>query len=225
MQELKQRIDDIQKRIDQAARKSDRTGQDIRLIAVSKTVDIDQAQAVFDIGIRDFGENRSQELKRKLEAIPQANWHMIGRLQTNKVKDVVGKACLIHSMDSWHLAQELNHRGQYLQIEVPVLLQVNISGEEQKTGLETRDVKEFLDSVGELEALRVYGLMTMAPLSAVGEESRPVFAELANIQAQLKDKSYRNVDLQYLSMGMSQDYEVAIEEGSNMVRIGSAIFA
>jgi len=225
VQELKQRIADIQKRIDQAARKSGRAGQDIRLIAVSKTVDIDQAQAVFDIGIRDFGENRSQELKRKLEAIPQANWHMIGRLQTNKVKDVVGKACLIHSMDSWHLAQELNHRGQYLQIEVPVLLQVNISGEEQKTGLEASDVKEFLDSVGELAALRVYGLMTMAPLSSVGEESRPVFAELANIQAQLKDKSYRNVDLQYLSMGMSQDYEVAIEEGSNMVRIGSAIFA
>ncbi len=224
MENLRQRIFDIQCKIDQAARSRGRSGQEITLVAVSKTVDIDMAQMAFDLGIRDFGENRSQELNRKREAIPQGNWHMIGRLQTNKVKDVVGKAVLIHSMDSWHLAQEINKRAQYLQIEVPVLLQVNISGEDKKAGVEAGDVKSFLDSVGELEFLRVYGFMTMAPLSSEGEESRPIFAELANLQAQLKGKPFQQVDLKYLSMGMSQDFEVAVEEGSNMVRIGSAIF-
>lgn len=224
MEELRSRMIEIQQRIDRAARISGRSGQDVTLIAVSKTVDVDRAQAAFNLGIRDFGENRTQELNRKLQAIPQANWHMIGRLQTNKVKEVVGKAALIHSMDSWHLAREINKRAQYLQIEMPVLLQVNISGEEQKTGVEPGEVRAFLDSVGELQALRVYGFMTMAPLSYEGEESRPIFAELANLKAQLEGKSFKQVDLKYLSMGMSQDYEVAVEEGANMVRIGSAIF-
>ncbi len=128
-------------------------------------------------------------------------------------------------MDSWHLAEAINKRAQYLQIEVPVLLQINIAGEAQKTGVDPQDVAAFLASVGELKAIRVDGFMTMAPLSFEGEESRPVFAELANLYALLKDKSFDQVDLKYLSMGMSQDFEVAIEEGANIVRIGSAIFA
>lgn len=224
MEELKSRIVEIQQKIDRAARVGGRSGKDVTLIAVSKTVDISQAQAAFDLGIRDFGENRSQELKSKQQAIPQANWHMIGRLQTNKVKDVVGRAVLIHSLDSWHLAQEINKRAQYLNIEMPVLLQVNISGETQKAGVDPDDVREFLDSVGELTALRVDGFMTMAPLSYAGEESRPIFAELAALRNKLKEKSFPQAELKYLSMGMSQDYEVAVEEGANMVRIGSAIF-
>lgn len=224
MEHIKQNIIEIQQKIDRAARTRGLAGQDITLIAVSKTVDIDKAQIVYDLGIKDFGENRTQELNRKLEAIPQANWHMIGRLQTNKVKEVVGQAVLIHSMDSWHLAEEINKRARYLQIQVPVLLQVNISGEEQKAGVEPADVPQFLDSAGELESLRIQGFMTMAPLSSEGEESRPIFAELANLKEQLNKKPFKQVELKYLSMGMSQDYEVAIEEGSNMVRIGSAIF-
>lgn len=224
MEELKQRLIEVQNRIDRAARNSGRTGQDITLVAVSKTVDVDVAQMAYNMGIRDFGENRSQELNRKLESIPSARWHMIGRLQTNKVKDVVGKACLIHSMDSWHLAQAINQRAQYLQIEVPVLLQINIAGEEQKAGVDPKDVAAFLASAGELSSIRVCGFMTMAPLSFAGEESRPVFAELAQLHDLFKGKHFQQVDLQYLSMGMSQDFEVAIEEGANIVRIGSAIF-
>jgi pyridoxal phosphate enzyme (YggS family) len=127
-------------------------------------------------------------------------------------------------MDSWHMAEEINKRALYLQTEAAVLLQVNISGEEQKTGVELEDVAQILDSVGELQALRLYGFMTMAPLSSVGEESRPIFAELNKLREKWKDKPFKNVDLKYLSMGMSQDYEVAIEEGANIVRIGSALF-
>ena len=224
MEQLKQRLMVIQQKIDQAARRSGRSAQDITMVAVTKTVDIETAQDTFDLGIRDFGENRSQELNRKRAAIPEARWHMIGRLQSNKVKEVVGNVQLIHSMDSWHLAEEINKRALYLQIEAAVLLQVNISGEEQKTGVELSDVPEILSSLGELPGLRLYGFMTMAPLSSVGAESRPIFAELANLQKRLNGKTFTHVDLQYLSMGMSQDYEVAIEEGANIVRIGSALF-
>lgn len=225
MEELRQRIITVQSKIERAARSQGRTGQDITLVAVSKTVDVNVAQSAFDIGIRDFGENRTQELNRKLEFIPSARWHMIGRLQSNKVKEVVGKACLIHSMDSWHLAEAINKRAQYLQIEVPVLLQINIAGEEQKAGIDPKDAAAFLASVGELNSIRLNGLMTMAPLHFESEESRPVFAELANLNSLLKGRNFKQVDLKYLSMGMSQDFEVAIEEGANIVRIGSAIFA
>ena len=214
MEEFRQRIIAVQRRIDGAARSRGRTGQDVNLVAVSKTVDVDMVQMAYDMGICDFGENRSQELNRKMEAIPSARWHMIGRLQTNKVKDVVGKACLIHSMDSWHLAEAINKRAQYLQIEAPVLLQINIAGEEQKAGVDPQDVAAFLASVGELGSIRVYGFMTIAPLHFEGEESRPVFAELANLYSLLKGKNFEQVDL-----------KVAIEEGANIVRIGSAIFA
>ena len=224
MEELKQKLNTIQQKIDKAARLSGRSGQDVTMLAVTKTVDIETAQKVFDLGIRDFGENRSQELNRKQAAIPAARWHMIGRLQSNKLKEIVGRVHLIHSMDSWHMAEEINKRAQYLQTEAAVLLQVNISGEEQKTGVELKDVAQILDSLGELQALRLYGFMTMAPLSSVGEESRPIFAELNNLREKWQDKPFKNVDLKYLSMGMSQDYEAAIEEGANIVRIGSALF-
>ena len=173
MEQLRQRLREVQNRIERAARSSGRTAQDITLVAVSKTVDIDVAQMAYNMGIRDFGENRTQELNRKLQSIPSARWHMIGRLQTNKVKDVVGKACLIHSLDSWHLAQAINQRAQYMQIEVPLLLQINIAGEEQKAGIDPRDAAEFLASAGELRSIRICGFMTMAPLSFEGEESRP----------------------------------------------------
>ncbi len=224
MEELSKKLTVIQQNIEKAARKSGRSGQDITLLAVTKTVDIATAQQAFELGIRDFGENRTQELNRKLAAIPDARWHMIGRLQSNKLKDIVGRVHLIHSMDSWHMAEEIDKRARRLQTEAAVLLEVNISGEEQKAGIEPGDVAGMLDSLGQLPSLRLYGFMTMAPLSSVGEESRPIFAELYNLREKLKNKHFANVELKYLSMGMSQDYEVAIEEGANIVRIGSALF-
>ena len=146
---------------------------------------------------------------------------MIGRLQTNKVKDVVGRVALIHSLDRWNLAEELNKRAKNAGIEVPVLLQVNISAEEQKAGISIGEVDDFLVSMGELEAVKISGLMTIAPLVDNPEETRPVFKKLYELQQDLSGKQYKNVDWKYLSMGMSQDFEIAIEEGANIVRIGS----
>ncbi|PKM76325.1 MAG: YggS family pyridoxal phosphate-dependent enzyme [Firmicutes bacterium HGW-Firmicutes-15] len=224
MEELQQRIMEVQSRIELAAQRSGRSSQDITLLAVSKTVDNTTVDQAYDLGIRDFGENRVQEFASKIHSVPQARWHFIGRLQSNKVKDVVGHAFLIHSVDRWSLAQELDKRGQYLEVSVPVLLQVNISGEESKTGLHAGEVESFLQSVGELKSLRVMGFMTIAALNSEPEESRPIFRELAALKNKVHSKNFTNVELNYLSMGMSQDYEIAIEEGANIVRIGSALF-
>ncbi|MDD3363853.1 MAG: YggS family pyridoxal phosphate-dependent enzyme [Syntrophomonas sp.] len=224
MEVLQQRLMEVQSRIERAAKKSGRSSQDITLLAVSKTVDNATVAQAYDLGIRDFGENRVQEFASKIHSLPQARWHIIGRLQTNKVKDVVGRAFLIHSVDRWSLAQEIDKRGQYMEVPVPVLLQVNISGEESKTGLQADEVENFLQSVGELNSLKVMGFMTIAVLSSEPEESRPIFQELVALKNKLGRKNFTNVELKYLSMGMSQDYEIAIEEGANIVRIGSALF-
>lgn len=222
--EIRNSLNMVKKRIEMAAEKSGRKSSDITLVAVSKTVDNDTVRQAYELGVRDFGENRVQELNHKIPELPQARWHLIGRLQTNKVKDIVGKVVLIHSLDRWSLAEELDKRGQNRGIEVPCLLQVNIAGEEQKAGVEPDEVESFLQSIGQLKSVRVYGFMTMAPLLDQGESTRPIFKELSEIKAKLNKSRYNNVDLRYLSMGMSQDYEVAIEEGANIVRIGSSIF-
>lgn len=222
--EIKKNLEDIQSRISRAAARSGRNVSEITLLAVSKTVDIDTVRYAYDLGLRYFGENRPQELKRKQEDLPEAHWHMIGRLQTNKVKDVVGRAELIHSLDRWNLAEALDKRGQVLGIEVPALLEINIYGEEQKAGITKDDVEAFLDSAGQWKALKIYGFMTMAPFFDDEELCRPVFRELAQINKKFEGKQYKNVQCKYLSMGMSGDFEVAIEEGANIVRIGSAIF-
>ena len=222
--DLQESIAIVRNRIAAAAAKSRRTAADITLVAVSKTVDSETVRRAYELGITDFGENRVQEFNRKIGELPQARWHLIGRLQTNKVKDVVGKAVLIHSLDRWNLAEALNQRGLQQGVVVPCLLQVNIAGEEQKAGIEPYEVVSFLESLGQLEALRIEGLMTMAPLLDQGEKARPIFQELYYIKENISKKRYNNVNLHYLSMGMSQDYEVAIEEGANIVRVGSAIF-
>lgn len=222
--ELKDSLNLVKERIARAAAKSGRRWSDITLVAVSKTVDSDTVRRAFELGVSDFGENRVQELNKKISLLPEARWHLIGRLQSNKVKDVVGKAVLIHSLDRWGLAEELDRRGQREGVEVPCLLQVNIAGEEQKAGVDPNEVGNFLESMGQLKAVRLHGLMTMAPLLDQGERARPIFKELLEIKEKMVKHRYINVDMRYLSMGMSQDYEVAIEEGANLVRIGSAIF-
>jgi len=221
---LAENIRVVKERIDRAAIKSGRSSSEIMLVAVSKTVDIDIISQAYELGLRNFGENRVQELKLKQQKLSDADWHMIGRLQTNKVKDVVGNLKLIHSMDRWNLAEELNRRGKHLGLEVAVLLQVNVSGEKQKAGICPADVDQFLKSAGELKYLNIQGFMTMAPLVENPEEVRPIFRELFELKKHLSKNVYHNVQLQYLSMGMSQDYEIAIEEGANIVRVGTAIF-
>jgi len=224
MTELHSSLMEVQRKIKRAAQRSGRDVRDITLLAVSKTVDDAAVRQAYDLGIRDFGENRVQEFNHKMPVLPEAHWHFIGRLQTNKVKDLVGKAYLIHSVDRWPLALELDKRGTQMGVLVPVLVQVNISAEDSKTGLPLDDVGNFFQSLGELKSLRVLGLMTIARLSSEPEESRPVFRELAELRNKLNCYRGKNIELKYLSMGMSQDYGVAIEEGANIVRIGSALF-
>ncbi|MEN6460875.1 MAG: YggS family pyridoxal phosphate-dependent enzyme [Syntrophomonas sp.] len=221
---MEQRIYEVKKRIQASALRSNRPVDDITIVGVTKTVTREIALQAFNLGLNDLGENRVQELKQKIEYIPQARWHMIGRLQTNKVKDIVGRVCLIHSLDRWNLAEEINKRGMLLGIEVPVLLEINIAGEEQKAGLKPAEVESFLESAGQLEAIHIYGFMTVAPFFENAELTRPVFGELRRLKEELSQKSYRNVDLKHLSMGMTQDFEIAIEEGATIVRIGSAFF-
>jgi len=224
MAELHHSLIKVRRKIEQAARRSDRNVRDITLLAVTKTVDDAAVRQAYDLGITDFGENRVQELNHKMSVLPEAHWHFIGRLQTNKVKELVGRAFLIHSLDRWTLALELNRRGRYLGIKVPVLVQVNISAEDTKTGLSLDDVESFFQSLRDLSSLQVLGLMTIARQSSEPEESRPVFRELAELRNKLNRYQGGNIDLKYLSMGMSQDYEVAIEEGANIVRVGGALF-
>ena len=175
-------------------------------------------------GLTDFGENRVQDLKIKQSRYPQVRWHMIGRLQTNKVKDVIGRAFLIHSLDRWSLAEYIEKRAEKERTVVSALLQVNVSGEKSKSGVAPEEVKDFLHAVSQLNHLRVLGLMTMAPEVDDPEETRPVFKELRRIFDIVKESNYPRVEMRYLSMGMTQDFEVAIEEGANMVRIGRALF-
>lgn len=224
MSYLAQNINVLRKNITKAAAKSGRAAKDITVVAVSKTVDIDIINQAIALGITDFGENRVQELNSKVPHIPNAKWHMIGRLQTNKVKDVIEKVVLIHSLDRWDLAEAINSRAEYKNIEVPALLQVNIAGEEQKAGVEPDEIRGFLESAGSLPKLKILGFMTMAPENENAEAARPIFRELNFLKEKFSQESFTNVDLRYLSMGMSQDYEVAIEEGANMVRVGSVIF-
>ncbi len=191
---LRQNIEDVRKRISAAAIRSGRKPEDITLVAVSKTVDTETVRQASLLGLSDFGENRPQALKMKMESLPHLRWHLIGRLQTNKVK-------------------------------IPVLLEINVAGETEKAGLKPLDVELFLDAMPQLKYLQLMGLMTMAPLVDDPEETRPVFRELYQIKQKYLARNYENVNLLHLSMGMSQDYEVAIEEGATIVRVGTAIFS
>lgn len=221
---MKEKILLVRGRMARAAATSGRSLDDITLVAVSKTVGEAEIQKASLMGISDFGENRTRDLALKQQALPNLNWHMIGRLQTNKVKEIIGRCLLIHSLDRWNLAEEIERRAKAMNITADALLQVNIAGEEQKAGLSPNDVKAFLDSVGQLGSLRIKGLMTIAPEVDNQEKTRPVFRELYQIQQKLRSRKWANVELKCLSMGMSQDFEVAIEEGANLIRVGSAIF-
>ncbi|MDR1159737.1 MAG: YggS family pyridoxal phosphate-dependent enzyme [Syntrophomonadaceae bacterium] len=227
---FKLRLDDIKNRISGAVYRSKRLPEEITLVAVSKTVDVGAVMEVFRLGVGDFGENRVAELKKKQSSLPRARWHMIGQLQTNKVKDLITperQPFLIHSLDRWTLAQELDKRGRALNILIDALVQVNVAQEPQKSGLELQEVAQFLEAVGqELGNLRIKGFMTMAPLIDHAEEVRPVFKELTALKRKLGQMSFPpNISLQHLSMGMSQDFEIAIEEGADIVRIGRSLFS
>lgn len=196
-------------------------GREVKLVAVTKNVSPEIVRAAMALGLTCLGENRVQEALPKLAALPEAEWHFIGRLQTNKVKEVVGRFSLIHSLDRWRLALALQEQAEKLDLPVSVLIQVNVAGEEQKGGLSPAELDDFLAEAVRLSHLRIEGLMTMPPYSPVPEDSRPYFRELNRLFLSCRVSGVR---MRYLSMGMSGDFETAVEEGSNLVRIGSALF-
>ncbi|OPX43234.1 hypothetical protein CLHUN_27820 [Ruminiclostridium hungatei] len=223
--EIKNNLDNIYDRIRTAAEKSGRRLEDINVVAVTKTVQTDRIQSVYEYGLRDMGENRVQELLEKYERLPaDVRWHLIGHLQTNKVKYIIDKVEMIHSVDSLELAKEINSRAGKHNRKIDVLLQVNVSGEETKFGISPEEVYEYVNEIAKMDNISLRGLMTIAPYTQDPQDIRPVFRNLYNIYIDIKRKRIDNVSMDYLSMGMSNDFEVAVEEGANMVRVGTGIF-
>jgi PLP dependent protein len=217
------RYEAVRRQVADAADIAGRDPAEITIVGVTKTVGVEEVRSALLAGISDFGENRVQEFLGKYGLFPTARWHFIGTLQTNKVKDVVGRAALIHSVHSLHLLSEIGHRAQQANVVQPVLLQVNVSGEESKHGFEPCDVREALIEASHLPNVEVRGLMTMAPLGRP-EDARWVFRELRELRDSLREMPLNSVELTELSMGMSNDFRVAVEEGSTIVRVGGAIF-
>ncbi|WP_213995912.1 YggS family pyridoxal phosphate-dependent enzyme [Tepidanaerobacter syntrophicus] len=225
MSVIKENIKNIESRIKTAAEKSGRNFKDISLVAVTKTISPEIIQEAVDAGITLLGENKVQEARDKIDKIKgDVEWHLIGHLQRNKVKIALELFSLIQSLDSFALAEEIQKRARQMQKNVDVLVQINIGLEKTKYGINPADAESFIESVASLENLNVKGLMAIAPFKENPEDVRPYFREMRSIFERIKQKSIKNVEMKYLSMGMSNDFEVAIEEGSNMVRIGTAIF-
>ena len=222
---LKSNYQNVQNEIKSACERSKRTFEDVVLIAVSKTKPVEMLQEIYDCGCKDFGENKVQELIEKYEVLPKdIRWHMIGHLQTNKVKYIVDKVYMIHSVDSVKLAKEISKEACKKNVTVKILLEVNVAEEETKFGITTQETLSFYQEVSRLPGLEVCGLMTIAPYVENSEENRQYFVNLRylniDITTQNKDNKYRK----FLSMGMTGDYQVAIEEGATHVRVGTGIF-
>ncbi len=222
---IRENIESINGRIREAALRAGRNPQEIKLVAVSKTVDTERINEAFKCGVTEFGENRVQELCEKYDILDiKCNWHLIGHLQTNKVKYIIDRVSMIHSLDSMELATEIQKRAEKTGKIVNVLVQVNVSSEESKFGINPGNVLQFLREVARMGNIKVKGLMTIAPLTQKPEDIRWVFAGLRKLYIDIKQENIDNIDMECLSMGMSNDFEVAIEEGSTMIRVGTALF-
>ena len=217
-------IEPVREKIAAAAIKSGRDAKDITLVAVTKTVDASRIKQAVMQGVSEFGENRVQELLEKYDEIPNVHWHLIGHLQTNKVKYIIDKVDLIQSVDSLKLAEEINLRAKAIDKCQRVLIQVNIEGEESKFGIFIDDCEKLLLSIAELSNIKVCGLMTIPPLYPDLEQTRKVLQKCNNLFVDIREKRYHNITMEILSMGMSEDFELAIEEGATMVRLGRTIF-
>ncbi len=216
---------EVRRRIAEAAKRAGRSAASVKLVAVTKTVSAQLALTAVEAGVVDLGESRTQEAKRKYEVIgKQAVWHLIGPLQTNKAKYCPGLFSLIHSLDRMELINELSRRAELAGTVVEGLLQVNISGEDSKSGCRPEDAVELLKSASPLRGVRITGLMTIPPFSDDPENSRPVFRALMGLKNELEKMGIENVSLSVISAGMTNDFEVAVEEGSTLVRVGTAIF-
>ena len=222
---LRDNLKKVEENIQAACDRSGRNRDEVTLIAVSKTKPVEMLQEIYDENIRDFGENKVQELCDKIEKMPSdIKWHMIGHLQRNKVKYIVGKVALIHSVDSYRLAEEISIQAKKHNTTVPILVEVNIAHEESKFGISEEDAILLVKEISELENIRIMGLMTIAPYVENPEDNRMYFRKIKELSVDINSKNIDNVSMEIISMGMTGDYEVAIEEGATMVRVGTGIF-
>lgn len=221
---IRENLEEVERRITAAAEASGRKRSDIKLIAVTKTHGADLMNEAINLGVTDIGENKPQEVRDKYADVLPAKWHLIGHLQTNKVKYIIDKVCLIHSVDSVKLMDEIEKQAEKHGVDMDILIQVNISGEETKSGISADELPELLEHVGELSRVKVRGLMTIAPKTDNSITNTLHFDNMRQLFIDIQSKKYDNVNMEYLSMGMSGDYETAIRCGANMVRVGSAIF-
>lgn len=222
---LKENLINVENNIMEACEKAGRNRSEVTLIAVSKTKPVEMLQEVYDEGIRYFGENKVQEMCDKMEVMPKdINWNMIGHLQTNKVKYIVGKTSLIHSVDSLKLAEEIQKQAIKNNVVVDILVEVNIANEETKFGISKEETIQMVKDIAKLDHIRIKGLMTIAPFVENPEDNRLYFREIKQLSVDINNQNIDNVCMDILSMGMTGDYMVAIEEGSTMVRVGTGIF-
>ncbi|MBO5259294.1 MAG: YggS family pyridoxal phosphate-dependent enzyme [Agathobacter sp.] len=222
---LKENLEQVQKNVCAACEKAGRNRNEVTLIAVSKTKPVEMLQEIYDCGVRDFGENKVQEMCDKMEVLPEdIHWHMIGHLQTNKVKYIVGRTTLIHSVDSLKLANEIQKQAEKKDVIADILVEVNIAEEESKFGIHKEETIELVREIAKLPNIRIKGLMTIAPFVENAEDNRLYFREIRQLSVDIKNQNIDNVSMDVLSMGMTGDYMVAIEEGATLVRVGTGIF-
>lgn len=222
---LKDNLREVQEKIAEACGRAGRDVSEVTLIAVSKTKPVEMLQEIYDCGIRTFGENKVQEMMEKEEMLPDdIAWHMIGHLQRNKVKYLMGKTALIHSVDSLRLAQEISAQSVKHGVETDILIEVNIAGEETKFGTDREEAIQLVEEAAKLPNIHIRGLMTIAPYVEDPEDNRTYFREIKKLSVDIEQKNIDNVSMEILSMGMTGDYTVAIEEGATMVRVGTGIF-
>ena len=215
----------VEEKIQKACDRAGRDRSEVTLIAVSKTKPVDMLLEAYNDGIRTFGENKVQELTGKIEQMPDdIQWHMIGHPQRNKVKYIAGKVALIHSVDSYRLAEEINIQAKKHGCIIPILIEVNVANEESKFGVKLDEAEDLVRECAALDGITVKGLMTIAPFVEDPEDNRPVFKALKDKSVDIAAKKIDNVYMDILSMGMTNDYEIAIEEGATMVRVGTGIF-
>ncbi len=225
MKIIKNNLEIINEKIKKAALKTNRNPEEIKLVAVTKTATIEQIKEAIGAGVKIIGENKVQVAKEKYQILTtNIEWHLVGHLQTNKVKYAIEIFDLIHSVDSIKLAKEIERRSLQFGRITNILVEVNVSGEETKYGIKRKEVEPFLKEISEFSRIKVRGLMTIAPIAEDKEKVRPYFRMLGELSEGIKSKNIKNVRMDYLSMGMTKDFEVAIEEGANMVRIGRGIF-
>ena len=222
---LKDNLREVENNIQAACERAGRNRDEVTLVAVSKTKPVSMLEEIYAENIRHFGENKVQELSEKFETMPKdIKWHMIGHLQRNKVKAVIDKATLIHSVDSIRLAETIEQEAAKKDIIVDILIEVNVAEEDSKFGLKVDEVISMVETISTFPHVRIKGLMTIAPFVVDPEENRPVFAQLRKLSVDIANKNIDNVSVEILSMGMTNDYQVAIEEGATIVRVGTAIF-